>query len=785
MSTPLRPWHAHYASGVRPALEYPDVPLPRLLDERAAAHPHLTALIFYKERQTYGELQAETLRVANLLTGLGVQPGDRVALFMPNCPQYVAAYYGIMRTGAIVTQVNPIYVEREIEHILTDSGADVVLTVDLLYPRVKNVARQHPLRHIVVAGLHGEIPLGPEVIRWEPAVAAAPATAPGIDLDPGAAACLQYTGGTTGVSKGAVLTHRNLVANCHQVWEWFGRPEPGTERILTILPLFHSYGMTGCMNYGLMSGAALILLPRWDVDEALEAIREHRPTSFPGVPTMYIGINSHPRARQYGIDSIRVCNSGAAPLPAEVIEQFERKTGAEICEGYGLSEASPVTHVNPFGGRRKVGSIGLPVPDTDCRVVDPDTLEDVAVGDVGELWVRGPQVMACYWNRPDETAHALVDGWLRTGDMVRMDDDGYFYVVDRQKDMIIAGGYNIYPREIEEVLYEHPAVEECCVAGVPDEYRGETVKAYVVLKPRATATADELIAHCRERLAAFKVPRLVELRKSLPTNNVGKILRRSLVEQEQRRLGAKGPPLLVVEEICVDYGPVRVLSAVSLEVLPGELVSIIGANGAGKTTLLKAIAGTLEPEEGRIVFGGVEVQGFDAHRIARHGLALVPEGRQIFSNLTVWDNLLLGAWPRLRRQRAQVEALAEAVTERFPVIRMRKNQAAGTLSGGEQQMLAIARALMAEPRLLVLDEPSLGLAPAIVDELFEIVASLRDQGTTVLLVEQKAYRALQISDWAYVLETGRIASSGPARQVMESPAVARAYLGGARQELAM
>jgi long-chain acyl-CoA synthetase len=377
----------------------------------------------------------------------------------------------------------------------------------------------------------------------EAVIEAAPHTDPGVTVTPEMVAVLQYTGGTTGVSKGAMLTHANLVANVIQTNEWFGpgRDPSVVDRFLTILPLFHSYGMTVCMNFGIFVGAELILLPKFDLQEVLDTIKRTQPSFFPGVPTMYVAVHSHASAEEYGISSIRFCNSGGAAMPVEVMHQYEARFGSTIVEGYGLSEASPVTHCNPLSGLRLPGSIGIAYPDTVCKIVDIETGEkELLPREQGELIIRGPQIMAGYWRMPEETAHALRqfegETWLYTGDICKMDENGYIYVTDRKKDMIIAGGFNIYPREVEEALYLHEAVQEAVAAGVPDAYRGETVKAYVVLKPGHTLTAEELEAHCRKHLAAFKVPRLYEFRSSLPKSAVGKLLRRVLVEEERRKL---------------------------------------------------------------------------------------------------------------------------------------------------------------------------------------------------------------------------------------------------------
>ncbi|PZN07510.1 MAG: long-chain fatty acid--CoA ligase [Bacillota bacterium] len=542
-----RPWLKHYPANVPAHLDYPEVPLHELVAQRAREHPDLPALRYYMVRMTYGELWARVNRCAAALAALGVAKGDRVALMLPNCPQYVIAYYATLRLGAIVAQVNPLYTPRELTHLIGDSGAKVLIVADAVYPTVQAALGDLRLEHILVARLLGNVQPGPEAKSFEDLLAGAAGEPPAVAIDPrDDVAVLQYTGGTTGRSKGAMLTHFNLVANVVQTQHWFPaeeRMKAGEGRILTILPLFHSYGMTVCMNYGLASGYELILVPRFELSEVMEIIRATRPHFFPGVPTMYVAVNNYPNAEEYGVGSIEFCNSGGAAMPLEVMNAFERRFGARVVEGYGLSEASPVTHSNPVRGLRKPGSIGIPYPDTDAEIVDVETGTRVlGPGEVGELRIRGPQVMKGYWNRPEETAETLRDGWLYTGDIAKMDEDGYFYIVDRKKDMIIASGYNVYPREVEEVLYEHPAVAECCVAGVPDPYRGETVKAYIVPRPGRSVTADEIIAFCRERLAAYKVPKLVEFRRELPKTAVGKVLRRVLVEEEKARLASGGGP---------------------------------------------------------------------------------------------------------------------------------------------------------------------------------------------------------------------------------------------------
>ncbi|ACZ40409.1 long-chain-fatty-acid--CoA ligase [Sphaerobacter thermophilus] len=532
-----RPWLAHYPPGVPATLEYPEVTLDQFIEQSVAKHADLTALRFATISMTYRELWGRVLRCAAALAELGIGKGDRVALMLPNCPQYVIAYFGTLRAGGIVVQVSPLSTPRELVHHLSTSGAETIVVADMLYPMVQAVLPQVNLRNVLVTRLRGEVTPGPEARAFEEVLMSTTGAPPDVQVTPDDVAVLQYTGGTTGIAKGAMLTHRNLVVNVLQS----AAPNPdfpsGADlRVLTVLPLFHVYGMTVCMNLGLARGGELILLPRFEPAEVLETIKATQPTSFPGVPTMYVAINSVPNAEEYGVGSIRFCNSGGAPMPLEVMEAFEQRFGATIIEGYGLSETSPVTHVNPATGLRKPGTIGIPVPDTDAEIVDIDTGTRVLPpGEPGELRIRGPQVMAGYWGMPEETADAMRDGWFYTGDIATMDEDGYFTIVDRKKDMILASGLNVYPREVEEVLYEHPAVLEAGVIGVPDPYRGESVKAYVVLKPGASATAEELEAYCREHLSAYKVPHAFEFRDTLPKSGVGKVLRRVLVEEERQR----------------------------------------------------------------------------------------------------------------------------------------------------------------------------------------------------------------------------------------------------------
>jgi long-chain acyl-CoA synthetase len=550
-----RPWFAYYDQWVPRRLEYPEVPLQHFLSASAKKYPDREAIIFLGARLTYRALDEAANRFAVALVDRGLMKGDRVSLFLPNCPQMVIAYYGTLRAGGVVVSTSPLYSPNELEHQLNDSGAQTIVALSKLYPLVKEVAPRTGLKRIIVTNIKEYFPpvlrllftilkekkeghrvaierhAGTELFL--DVLASAPARRPSVEVSPDDPALLQYTGGTTGVAKGAVLTHRNLVANTLQAGAWLVKEKGEKEIFLGAVPFFHVYGMTVVMNLCISLGDMMVLLPHFRVKEALEAIAKYRPTIFPGVPTMYVAINHYPKVGKYDLRSIKACLSGAAPLPLEVQNGFESLTGARLVEGYGLTEASPVTHANPLYGARKVGTIGVPLPDTDARIVDLETGErTLPAKEIGEVVVRGPQVMAGYWNRSDETAMVLKDGWLYTGDIGYMDEQGYFTIVDRKKEMIIVGGFNVYPREVEEPLYEHSKVKEAVAVGLPDPYRGETVKVYIVLKEGQSATEEEIIDFCKKKMAKYKVPTLVEFRKELPKTLVGKVLRRALREEE-------------------------------------------------------------------------------------------------------------------------------------------------------------------------------------------------------------------------------------------------------------
>jgi long-chain acyl-CoA synthetase len=552
------PWLDNYPPGVPEHVELPKASLAGLLEDAARDFPHAPALHFEGRTISYAQLHQQARRFSGVLAGLGVGRGTRVGLILPNCPQAVVALFGALRLGATVVQNNPLYTERELGHQLADAGVEVLVCLDLTYERVKALRPRTSIREVIVTSVLDELPglkrrLAPytrkgkaasapigkdePVKRWRDLLGSAPEVPELAEVDADRdLALLQYTGGTTGVSKGVMLTHANLRANVEQVRAWFPDADPGREVMMAVLPFFHVYGLTVCLLLGLRIGAALVLLPRFDLDGVLSAVDKYRPTLFPGVPTMYVAINNAVEKGGHDLSSIKACLSGAAALPLEVAERFERFSGGRLVEGYGLSESSPVAIANPIYGKRKAGTIGMPIPDTLARVADPDDpSQTMPVGEPGELALAGPQVMLGYWNRPDETAQVVKDGWLLTGDMAVMDEEGYFSIVDRKKDLIIAGGYNVYPREVEEVLYEHPKVLEVAVAGVPDSYRGEIVKAFVVLRSGEQATTDELREFAKARLAGYKVPRAVEFRDELPKTLIGKVLRRALVEEEQAR----------------------------------------------------------------------------------------------------------------------------------------------------------------------------------------------------------------------------------------------------------
>ena len=552
-----KPWLASYEKGVPEFVEYEDVCLPAFLERSAELFPDRSALNFQGYRIEFRQLKEMVDRFASALSAFGVNRGDRVALLLPNTIPCVAAYYAVLKIGAIVVMNNPLYSDRELDHQFNDSGAKLLVTLDLLGNRMIDLRPKTHIKQIVITSIGDYLPFpknwlfplvakkkklaadvkpADDVFTWKSVLADHQPNPPAVTLGFEDVAMYQYTGGTTGVSKGVMLTHANLSKNVQQCRAWFPTFKEGAEVMLGALPFFHVFGLTTAMNFAIYMGWEDILVPKPQPEQLLEAIGKYKPTFAPLVPTMYIGILNHANIDRTPLTSIKGCFSGSAPLPVEVIRDFEKRTGAVIVEGYGLTETSPVTHINPFaGGKRKAGSIGLPIPDTECRIVElNDGRTDLPTGETGELMVKGPQVMPGYWNKPDATAETLVDGWLHTGDIAQMDAEGYFYIVDRKKDMIISGGYNVYPRDIEEVFFEHPKVKEATAIGIPHPKRGEAVKVFIVLKEGATATQEEMIAFCHEKLAKYKWPTEVEFRTELPKSNVGKVLKKEL-RQKMRK----------------------------------------------------------------------------------------------------------------------------------------------------------------------------------------------------------------------------------------------------------
>jgi len=555
-----RIWVKSYPPGVSDTIELPEEPVTALLDEAVRQFPNNIATDFEGQTLTYAQLGQAVDKFASVLRDLGVGKGTRVGTLLPNLPQNVITYYAALRLGGIMVENNPLYTERELEHQLNDAGVEVLVVMDQMYPKIKQIRNELPkLREVIVTNVFDAFKgikavLGPMTKKGKSVIAPVPRSEPvrfwkdvmrtakgGVQQTPVNAkedlALLQYTGGTTGVSKGVMLTHFNLVANCAQARAWFTDAEPGKEVVLIALPLFHSYGQTVCMNVGIMLAGKLVLEPNpRDLPAVLHTIGRTKPTIFPGVPTLYANLLAHPKLKETDMSSIRLCFSGAAPLPVEVQEQWEKVTGGRLVEGYGLSETSPIATGNPLYGKRKIGTIGLPVPETDIKLVDiDDPSKEVPAPGPGELCIKGPQVMQGYWNRPDETEEVLRDGWLYSGDIAEVDEDGFFKIVDRKKDMIIVGGFNVYPRDVEEILYQNPKVLEAAVIGKPNPRSGETVKAFIVLKPGEKMDNDEINKFMRENLTAYKVPKEYEFVADLPKTMVGKVLRRALVEQEKAK----------------------------------------------------------------------------------------------------------------------------------------------------------------------------------------------------------------------------------------------------------
>jgi long-chain acyl-CoA synthetase len=526
-------------------MSYPRRPLHEILDTAAVDVPDRPATSFFGATLTYAELKNRSDRFAAAFDAMGLVKGDRVGIMLPNCPQYLIAAFAVLRHGAIVVNINPTYTARELKSVAVDSGMRFIVALDALAPLALAIKNDCSLEHIIITSLaeysapSGDTSEVDGTLRLSDLLNDVPEPRNvRVSIDADDLAVLQYTGGTTGAPKAAMLTHANIFANVVQTEAFMYRArERGAARYLMVIPYFHIYGFTVGMMKGTWVGALQVLIPKYDVEQVLAALRDHRPTYFPAVPTIFVSLLSHPKVKEFGLDKVRTFNSGAAPCPVEVIEQFERTFGRTLNEGYGLSEASPVTHTTAQLAARKIGSIGLPLPDTDMKIVDLEAgTGELPFGEAGELCICGPQVMKGYWNRPEESAYVLrthPDGrtWLHTGDIAVVDQDGYTSIVQRKKDMMIVDGFNVYPSEVESVLYLHPAVRLAAAIGEPHDYHGEVVRAYVVLKPGAVATETDLIAHCKTALAPYKVPKHIDIRDTLPMSAVGKILYRVLRDE--------------------------------------------------------------------------------------------------------------------------------------------------------------------------------------------------------------------------------------------------------------
>ena len=533
-----KPWFNAWPTNVPKSIEYPAISLHGLLHETAKRYPEKIAIAYREEEITYAQLETFSNQFANALAELGLKKGDRMALFLPNTPQFLIAYFGALKAGAVVTAISPMNREREVEYQLNDSSAQSIVMLDSSYPIVEKVKKNTLLKHIIMTSMNTDGSQNtptPNTLSFQKLLKNSPSTAPSVKISPlEDLAALQYTGGTTGTAKGAMLTHFNLVSNALAFAAWI-RGTMTRETFLTALPLFHIYGMTTSMTVPLSLAAKMVLIPKFEPAKVLETIQKQKVTVFCGVPTMYSVLLANPDLGKYDLTSIRVCISGASSLPPQIQKKFMDITGGFLAEGYGLTEASPVTHCNPVDRSMKtvkVGSIGLPLPDTEAKIVDLETgQKTLSQGEIGELAVKGPQVMKGYWNKPEETALVLRNGWLLTGDIARIDQEGYFYITDRKKDLIKYKDYSVYPREIEDILYEHPAVKLCAVVGKKDSATGEVPKAFIVLKEGMVASTKEIMAFVNDKIAPYKAIRDVEFRKELPISGAGKVLRRQLKEQ--------------------------------------------------------------------------------------------------------------------------------------------------------------------------------------------------------------------------------------------------------------
>lgn len=554
-----RPWLSHYDSFVPHEIPKWENTLSDFLDESATNFPNHTAIVFPHCRITYAALRKKAEQFAGSLREAGILPGERVAMMLPNLPQTIIAFWGIIKAGCVVVMLNPLYREKEILHNLGDAGARDIIVLDTLWERIEPYQRQLGLRNCIITSVDDTATFPHNVLQafskknkkiqdavssgqtrlfdWTEFCHLGTPFSASIENPADKPVLLQYTGGTTGQPKGVILTHSSLGTNALQTACFLNMQAKDKHCVLGILPFFHVYGLCAALVMPAAIAATIIPVQSFVPHELLEVIAQHKPTFFPGAPAMYISLLQQKNLAKYDLRSIRICLSGSAPLPREIFKRFQEITGASILEAYGLTEASPITHINPFG-RQKIreNSIGIPLSNTEARIVDMDNgVLPLPPGKLGELIIRGPQVMPCYWNRPDETANAIRNGWLYTGDIATMDEDGFFYIVDRKKDMAIIGGYNVYPREVDEVLLEHPKILEAVSVGLADEIRGEILKAYIVLHPGEQMNKSDVVAFCRTKLASYKVPRQIEFRDALPRTIVGKILRRTLRDEEEKK----------------------------------------------------------------------------------------------------------------------------------------------------------------------------------------------------------------------------------------------------------
>jgi long-chain acyl-CoA synthetase len=550
-----RLWHKAYDPQVPPSIDYEQLTLPEALERSARQYPDQTALLMMGKKITYRELNSLVNRFAGALRDLGVKKGDKVAILLPNIPQGIIACYAVFRLGAVTVMNNPLYTEHELTYQINDSDSTLAISLDLLIPRILKIKDKTKIRTVIAChirdylpfpakqlfplvkkGMHRKTDPNEGVYDFLDLIKKYPDKSPEVKVSFDDLGALIYTGGTTGLSKGVMLSHKNLSINVQQFRAWAFDVKEGQESVMGIFPIFHSAGFSSIMNHCLYRGLSMILVPKPEPDGVLKMTQKYRPDYFPCVPTLYVGLLNHPDFSKTDWSFIKGCVSGAAPLAFETLKQWKDAVGTQIMEVYGLTETSPLSHANPWRGSGKAGSVGLPFPDTDCKIVDIlDGTKELGLGESGEIILKGPQVTQGYYNKPEETAQAFRDGWFYTGDIGYMDEEGYLFIVDRKKDMIIASGFNVYPRDIDEVLFEHPKIKEACAVGIADPYRGETIKAFIVPREGETLTAEEVIAFCREKLAAYKVPKQVEFMEDLPKSTIGKVLRRKLRDMEAER----------------------------------------------------------------------------------------------------------------------------------------------------------------------------------------------------------------------------------------------------------